>query len=114
MVHPLGLVNSRWDPLLEDQGAYKSQKSQALWGNKGHTSRTSRKPFGGPKGLPVAKSKPFGDQGAYMSQAFWGTNGLTSRKVAKVASPFGEKGAYKSQKSQALWKEQGAYKSQKS
>ena len=40
---------------LGDLGAYMSQKSQALWGTKGLTSRISRKPFGGPRGLEVAK-----------------------------------------------------------
>ena len=131
MVHPLGLVNSRRDPLLEDQGAYKSQKSQALWGNKGltsrksrkpfgeprgHTSRTSRKPFGGPKGLQVAKSKAIlGTKELTCRRLFGGPRGLQVAKVTKVASRFGEKGAYKSQKSQALWGERwGPYKSQKS
>ena len=141
MVNPWGYVNSRWDPLLEDQGAYKSQKSQALWGNKGHTSRTSRKPFGGPKGLQVAKSKAIwgprslhvagflGDQRAYKSQkspksqALLGKKVLTSRKSRK---PFGGNKVLTSRKSRNPFGgprglqvalslgDQRAYKSQKS
>ena len=50
---------------LGDQGAYMSQKSQAPWGTKRLTSRKSRKPLGGPRGLGVAKVvSPLGDQGA--------------------------------------------------
>ena len=126
---------------MEDQGAYKSQKSQALWGNKGHTSRTSRKPFGGPKGLQVAKSKAIwgprslhvagflGDQRAYKSQkspksqALLGKKVLTSRKSRK---PFGGNKVLTSRKSRNPFGgprglqvalslgDQGAYKSQKS
>ena len=105
MVHPLGLVNSRWDPLLEDLGAYKSQKSQALWGNKGLTSRKSRKPFGEPRGIQVAQvANPLGDQRAYKSQSlkpFWGP------RSSHVAGFFEDQGAYKSQKSQALYGTKG-------
>ena len=77
---------------LEDQGTYKSQKSQALGGTKGLTSRKVE--------------SPWGDQGAYKSQAFWGTKGLTSRKMRKpfagprrlqVANPLWDQGAYMSQ-----------------
>ena len=93
-------------------------KSQSLLGTKGLTSRKSRKPYGGLRGLQFAR--PWADQGAnklQKSQALWGTKGLTSRKpfgrprglyVPKVASPFGGPRclqvasplAYKSQKSQ--------------
>ena len=81
---------------MGDQGVYRSQ---AIWGTKG---LTSRKPFGGPRGLQVASH--LGDQVAYKSQALCGTKGHTSRKpfggtkaLAQVVSPFGEQGAYKSQ-----------------
>ena len=77
--------------------------SQALWGTKWLTSRKSRKPFVGQRGLQDAKvGSTLGDQGAYQSHALWGTKGLTSRKpfggskrlqVAKVASSLGDQGA---------------------
>ena len=61
---------------------------------------TSRKPFGGPKRLQVAKvASLLGNPGAYKSQALW----LTSRKsrktrglqVAELVSSLGDQGAYK-------------------
>ena len=59
--------------------------SLAFWGTKGLTSRKSRqsrKLFGGPRGLQVAKvASPLG-----------GTRGL---QVAKVVSPLGDQGDYK-------------------
>ena len=92
-----------------------SQKSQALWGTTGLTSRKSRKPFDGPRGLQVAKvANPLGDKAAYKSHSQsaaqfvspLGTKGLTSRQSRK---PFRDQGSYKSQKSQsqALWGTKG-------
>ena len=51
---------------LVDQSAYKSQKLQALCATKELKSLKIRKPFGGTRGLQVAKVvSPLGDQGAY-------------------------------------------------
>ena len=62
---PRGLQVVKVESPLGDQGANKSQKSQALWRTKGQ-SRKGRKPFGGPRGLQVAKvASPLGNQGAY-------------------------------------------------
>ena len=120
--HPWGVVNSRWDPNfaplrfcefavglqvakvespLWEQGVYKLQKSQALSGTKGLTSRKSRKPFGGQRWTSRKSRKPFGGtrglqvalslgkHGAHKSQALWWTKAL-----GQVAIPFGDQGAY--------------------
>ena len=70
---PKGLQLPKVASPLGDQGAYKSQKSQALWGIKGLTSRT-------PKALAQVARRP-----------------KRLPQVAKVASPLGNQGAYKSQ-----------------
>ena len=79
-----------------DQSAYKSQKLQTLCATKELKSLKIRKPFGGTRGLQVAKVvSPLGDQGAYKYHSLWGTRGLTSHK------PFG--GPKRLHNSQAHW-----------
>ena len=67
---PRGLQVVKVESPLGDQGANKSQKSQALWRTKGQSrkgrkplgdqgleSGKSRKPFENPRGLQVARPK---------------------------------------------------------